>query len=135
MLLYCNDHPVKHKMSLIIFKLILSNFSLILSLGILDFLRIGDFNVRISSRWRQETKTLKDTQTQALTCTYGLNQFISSPTHILQNSPSCMNLIFINQPNIVVDSRVHLSLHANCHQQIIYPKPILKIKYPPPTCD
>ena len=34
-----------------------------------------------------------------------------APTHILQHSSSCIDLIFVNQPNLVVDSGIHPSLH------------------------
>ena len=50
---------------------------------------------------------------------------ISQPTHILANSSSCIDLIFTDQPNLVVDYGTHPSL------QIIYCKLNLKIVYPP----
>ena len=51
--------------------------------------------------------------------------------HILENLSSCINLVFISQPNLIVDSGTHPSLHPNCHHQIIYPKSNLKIHNPP----
>ena len=65
-----------------------------------------------------------------LTCLYGVKQLISDPIHILQHSSSCIDLTFVNQPNLVVDSSIHSSLHLNCHHQIIYCKLNLKIEYP-----
>ena len=50
----------------------------------------------------------------------------------MQNSSSCIDLIFTSQPNIVIESGVHPSLHPNCHHQIIFVKFNLKIYYPPP---
>ena len=41
-------------------------------------------------------------------------------------------LIFTNQPNLVVDSGTHPSLHPNCHHQIIQCKINLQVEYPPP---
>ena len=41
-------------------------------------------------------------------------------------------LIFTNQPNLVVDSGTHPSLHPNCHHQIIHCKINLQVEYPPP---
>ena len=41
------------------------------------------------------------------TTTYGLEQLISDPTHILLNSVACTKLIFTDQSNLVVDSRAH----------------------------
>ena len=66
-----------------------------------------------------------------LTSLYGMKQLISDPTHILQHSSSCIDLIFVNQPNLVVDSGIHPSLHLTCHHQIIFCKLNLKIENPP----
>ena len=61
-----------------------------------------------------------------------MKQLISAATHMLQHSSSCINLIFVNQPNLVIDSCIHLSLHQNCHYQVILCKLNLKVEYPPP---
>ena len=50
----------------------------------------------------------------------------------MENSASCIVLVFTNQPNLVIDSGVHPSLHTNCHHQIVYCKLNLNIKFPPP---
>ena len=63
---------------------------------------------------------------------YGLNQLITEPTHILEHSSSCIDLIFTKQPNFIRDSGIHPTLHPKCHRQIIYSKLNLKIEYPPP---
>ena len=61
-----------------------------------------------------------------------MNQTIQEPTHIL-NSPSfCIDLIFTSQPNLVMESGIHSSLHSNCHHQIVFPKFNFSIFYPPP---
>ena len=65
------------------------------------------------------------------TCSYGLSQLISDPTHILQNSSSCIYLIFMNQPIFVIDSGVHPLLHPNCLHQVVFSKLNWKIEYPP----
>ena len=52
--------------------------------------------------------------------------------NILENSSSCIGLVFTSQPNLIVDSGTHLSLQQNCHLQIIYAKFNLKFHYPPP---
>ena len=61
-----------------------------------------------------------------------MSQVINEPTHILDNSKSCIDLIFTSQPNMIMDSGVHPSLHSSCHHQIIYAKFNLKVFYPPP---
>ena len=59
------------------------------------------------------------------------NQLIIEPTHILQNSSSCIDLIFTSQPNLVIGSGVLSSLHASSHHQFVFAKFNLKIYYPP----
>ena len=60
-----------------------------------------------------------------------MSQVIKEPNRILDNSKSCVDLIFTSQPNITMDTGVHLSLHSNCHHQIIYAKLDLKVFYSP----
>ena len=61
-----------------------------------------------------------------------LNQVIKEPTHLLDNSKSCIDLIFTSQHNTIMDSGFHPSLHSNCHQIIIYAKFDLKVFYSSP---
>ena len=68
----------------------------------------------------------------SLVSTYKFHQLISEPTHILRNSLSCIELIFSDEPSLVVDSGVHHTLHENCHHQITYCKLNLKFVHPPP---
>ena len=50
----------------------------------------------------------------------GFHQVISEPTHVQRNSSSCIGLIFTDQPSLVINNRVHPSLHSSCHHQIIH---------------
>ena len=78
-----------------------------------DFvLMIGDFNAK-SCIWSiNDTTTPDGAHLGSITSLYGMKQLISKPTHILQQSSSCIDLIFTNQSNIVMDSGVDLSLHS-----------------------
>ena len=93
---------------------------------------LGDFNAKSKSWSINDTTTEEGTILENVTSLFGLNQLISDPTHILQHSSSCIDLIFVNQPSLVIDSGIHPSLHQNCHHQIIFCKLNLKIEYPPP---
>ena len=93
---------------------------------------LGDFNARSKSWWSGDSITMEGTRLDSLVSTHGFHQLISEPTHILRNSLSCIDLIFTDQPSLVVDSGVHPTLHENCHHQITYCKLNLKIVYPPP---
>ena len=92
---------------------------------------IGDFNVRSNNWWQGDTQTSEGSQIDYLTTSYGFQQLIPDPTHILKNSSSCIDLIFTDQPNLITDSGTHPSLHPNCHHNITFCKINLKITYPP----
>ena len=77
---------------------------------------------------RQHIKAIID----AITSQFGLKQLIQEPTHILNDSSSCIDLIFTSQPNLIMGLRVHYTLHQNCHHQLIYAKVNLKVFSPSP---
>ena len=66
-----------------------------------------------------------------LTCSHGLHQLINKPTHLLDSSSSCIDLIFTSLPNLDMESGVQSSFHPNCHHQLVFPKFVLSIYYPP----
>ena len=93
---------------------------------------LGDFNVK-SNLWSKSDKTsYEGSKIEGISSQFGLQQLINEPTHRTRNLSSCIDLIFASQPNLVMESGVHSSLHENCHHQIIYAKFNLKIYYPPP---
>ena len=92
---------------------------------------LGDFNAKSKSWPVNDTATEEGTILENLTSLYGMKQSISDPTHILQHSSSYIDLIFVNQRNLVVDSGIHPSLHQNSHHEVIFCKLNLKIEYPP----
>ena len=92
----------------------------------------GDFNVRSSNWWPDDIDRAEGTRLESKISYYGLPQIINEPTHILPSSSSCIDLIFTNQPNFVINSGVHPLLHQNCHHQIIFAEVNLKVYYPPP---
>ena len=82
---------------------------------------IRDFNAKSSNWSSNDTTTAKNAKLDYLTSLYGMKQVKTEPTHILENSSSCIDLIFSNQPNgFITDSGVHPTLHSKCHHQIIY---------------
>ena len=68
---------------------------------------IGNFNARPSVWWTKDKTTTERTQLESLTIVHGFQQLISKPTHLLPQSSSCNDLIFTDQPNLIVDSGVH----------------------------
>ena len=52
------------------------------------------------------------------------------PIYVLNNSLSCIDLLFTSQTDLIVKSRVHYNLHWNCHHQILFAKNNQQIFYP-----
>ena len=92
----------------------------------------GDFNCRNSNRYLGDPATPQEARFEALTSFYGLNQLIKTPKDLLQNSATCIDLVFTNQPHLVMERGVHGSLSSTSHNEIIFAKLNLKDKYPPP---
>ena len=93
---------------------------------------LGDFNAKSNNWCKADTTFLEGSKINTIANSCGLNQLIQEPTHILNSSSSCIDLIFTSQPNLVMESGIHLSLHSNCHHQIVFAKFDLSIFYPPP---
>ena len=63
----------------------------------------------------------------------GLTQLIKEPTNFEANkNPSCVDLVFTDQPNLVLESGTRNSLDPYCHHQITYSRFNFKIPPPPP---
>ena len=92
---------------------------------------IGDFNVKSHNWYKGDKTTASKNKLEIMTSYYGLTEIIIKPTHILEDASSCIDLIFTSQPNMVLDSGVHSSLHPNSHHQIVFAKFNLKVYYPP----
>ena len=69
----------------------------------------GDFNAKSNSCYRNENTDTEGSKIDILTSTFGFDQIINEATNILNNSSSCIDLIFTSQPNLVTESGVHSS--------------------------
>ena len=76
---------------------------------------LGDFNARSKSWWNEDIAPNGVSQINSLATAYGLQQLISDTTNILSNSTTCIDVIFTDQANLVVESGVNPSLNTNCH--------------------
>ena len=82
--------------------------------------------------WYQDNIiTFEGCKIDIATSQFGTSQIIKEPTHILSNSASCIELSFTPQPNLVMHSGLHPSLHQSCHHQIVFTKFNLTFFYPP----
>ena len=62
---------------------------------------IGAFNARNWEWWNGDSTNLQCTELSELAAKYNLNQIIDSPTRILPNSASCIELIFTIETNLL----------------------------------
>ena len=90
------------------------------------------FNARSKFWWVNDKTTLEGTRFEAFANFHGFEQFILVPHLLLPNLTSCIDLIFTDQPNLVVDCEVHPTLQLNFHHQIVHCKLSLNIEYPLP---
>ena len=93
---------------------------------------IGDFNAKSSNWCKNDTTTSEGKATENISSQFGLHQVINEPTHILESSSSCIDLIFTLQPNLITKPGVHPSLYPNSHYQTIFAKFNLEIIFAPP---
>ena len=61
---------------------------------------LGKFNAKSKSWTVNNTTTEEDTILENLSSFYGMKQLISAPTHTLQHSTSCIDLIFVNHAKL-----------------------------------
>ena len=94
----------------------------------------GDFNCRSIQWWGDDIENNEGKLFEPITSDIGLHQLIAEPTHLMGDSKSCIDLIFTDQPNLIIESGVHPSLHEQCHHQIIYGKlSVSNVEQPPYT--
>ena len=93
----------------------------------------GDFNCRSPQWWENANENEEGKIFEPCTSELGLHQLISGATHIMgEDSKSCIDLIFTDQPNLFLESGVHPSLHEQCHHQIVYGELSVTNLAPPP---
>ena len=92
---------------------------------------IGDFNARSSSWWSEDITTRVGRELEALTSTSEYSQLIDKPTHFFNGGSSCIDLIFCNKPEFVLEYGIDHSLFQTCHHNIIFAKISAKFALPP----
>ena len=55
---------------------------------------LEDFNAKSNLWYANDNTNIEESKLDILTASFGFNQIINEPTHILNNSPSCLDLIF-----------------------------------------
>ena len=61
---------------------------------------------------KKDKTTAEGIHLEALTSWHNFHKLVSECTHLLPQSNSCIDLIFTDQPNLVVNCGTHVSLNS-----------------------
>ena len=82
----------------------------------------GDFNCR-STQWRKnDVENNEGKLFGPITSYNSVHQLTSEPMHLMGDSKSCIDLIFTDQPHLIIEYGACPSLHEQCNHQIVYDK-------------
>ena len=65
---------------------------------------LGEFNAKSSNSSNKDITSNEDRKIETVTSQKGLHQKINEPTHILNNSSSCIEFTFNSQSNLLIES-------------------------------
>ena len=96
---------------------------------------IGDFNVKYS-KWctTNDKDNTAGLELDNITAIAGYSQIINKPTHFINESSSCIDLIFSSNTSFVKNSGSVASIYEKCDHNIIYETLNFDIVLPPPYC-
>ena len=95
----------------------------LLSLEILTFVSLVGGKKRITKTPGQKIDSLRSSA--------GYTQIIDKPTHVVNNSVSCIDLIFYTNKNINSNHAINVTIFEKCHHIIIYGKNNTWVLLPP----
>ena len=93
-------------------------------------LHIGDLNCRSSEFWRGDIDNDAGNNLVTVLNDTGLHQLVHEPTHFVNDSRSCLDLVITDQPNLINECSMLPSLHITSHHSINHI--VLNINNPPP---
>ena len=94
----------------------------------------GDFNGHSQIWWPDGDTNQEGRDIEDLFASLNLSRIITEPTNFTPGcSPSCIDLIVTDQPNLILDSGTRSSLDPKCHHQIVHCKVNFRIPPPPPS--
>ena len=90
----------------------------------------GEFNARCSRWWIDDITNSVGQGIDSLTSSAGYKQIIDKPTHVINNSMSCIDLIFCTNQNIISNYGVDFLMFKKCHHNIIHSKINIRVPLP-----
>ena len=95
-----------------IFENLELNFDHMAEKNLFMMVGLGDYNPKSKPWYINDITNFEGSKIDFLTSSFGFHQIINKPTNMLNNSSSCIDLIFTTQPNLVIESCVNSSLCA-----------------------
>ena len=89
----------------------------------------GDFNARNSRWWKNDITNSAGLELDSLTSSAGYTQIMDKPTHAINSSMSCIDLIFCTNLNVISKHDVDVTIFDKCHHDIIYGKINIVLRY------
>ena len=106
------------------FKIFCTNFNILLSQINDEFhlcsILAGDFNTCCTNWWNNDITNPAGGEIASLTSSVGYTQINDKPTHVINNSTSCIDLRFFTNQNVISKYGVDASIFDKCHQNIIF---------------
>ena len=91
----------------------------------------GDFHACFSRWWQNNITNSAGQEIDSLTLSAGYKQRIEKPTHIVNNSMSCFDLLFCTNQNAISNYGADVSNFDKCHHNIIFGKGDIRVPLPP----
>ena len=91
----------------------------------------GDFNA-CCSRWcKNDITKLQAQELDSLTLSAGYDQITDKPNRVINNSMSCIDLIFCTSQSAITNHGVDISIFDKCNHNIISGKINTRVSLPP----
>ena len=81
---------------------------------------IEDLNAKCSKWCTIYKDNTEGHEIDSIATTAGHSQMINKPTHFINESSSCIDLIFSSNTSFIKNCRSELSIHEKCHRHNIY---------------
>ena len=85
----------------------------------------------VETDWKNDITNSVGQELDSLTSSAGYSQIIDKPIHIVNNSMSCIDLIFCTNANVIFKHGVDVSIFEKCHHNIIFGKIEISVPLPP----
>ena len=93
---------------------------------------IGDFNAKWLKWCTTDKNNTAGPEIDSITTAAGYSQMVNKPTHFINESSACIDLIFSSNTSFVKNCGSELAIYGKCHHNIIYGNLNFNVPLPPP---